>query len=102
MKTLTGLEAASDIRIALLDHGSVVLNTSALRVMLEAFNLGRLDAKSVEQIADELERDSVVYETGKEVLIASILFDLSSPEINGKLTSERCTQILATLKNANA
>ena len=59
----------------------------------------KFDPIKIRDWADILECESVDYEIGYEKLIASVLFELSTPEINGALTNERLDAIIFMLEN---
>ena len=95
MYILSGSESADNIRQVIHEHGLAMLSVACVGVLLKKFSSGQLDAATILQIADELENDAVIYERGKEEIIATILFELSSPEVNGPLTLQRCSELIS-------
>jgi hypothetical protein len=100
MKILTGLETANDVRAAIREDAPVLLNAFALKVILENFIFGRLSADALEHLATELEHDAVIYDRGQHALIATILFEIGTPEINRTFTHHRAREFLKLLSTA--
>lgn len=101
MKRLTGNESLEELQ-ALTSGGKVYLSASALSVLLNAFANSEFGIETVQQMADALECESVDYEEAKSAVIAQVLFELSSPEINGVATQERCAELIAALEGADS
>lgn len=97
MVVLTGKETPEQITETVKTF-DVLLSASALRYFLKNFTAGRLEIQSLISICSELEHESVIYEPGRRQLIASILFEISSPEINGFVSIQRCVQFIRELE----
>jgi hypothetical protein len=77
-------------RAAKAREGNIVLTREALARILERHASGELAAEELMQLANELEaNDEIDYEPNAEAIIADVLFELSTPEINGMPTIER-------------
>jgi len=97
MKQLTGYEPFEEV-VGFIESGErVYLSASALSTMLKAVAFQNNCADDIQRIADVLECESVEYEDAKSALIAHALFELSSPEINGVTTPDRCAELAANL-----
>ena len=75
------------------DQRSVDFTVSrkTLKTVLQRFVNNDLHAREVADWASLIEAcDQVEYEPGFERLIADIVFELASPEINGALTDQSC------------
>ncbi len=73
----------------------IVLTLSDIRKVLAKFVDGQIGKIELYQWADILELNEYVdYEEGKENEIASLLFQLASPEINGEITIDSCVEML--------
>jgi hypothetical protein len=71
-------------------EGNVVLTREALARILERHASGELATEELTELASELEaNDEIDYEPDAEAAIADVLFELSTPEINGMPTIER-------------
>lgn len=66
-------------------------------MLLTAFRTGGVKAGDLNELADLLECEPVEYEAGREGEIATILSHLSTPEINGPITVDECTAMIASL-----
>ncbi len=97
MKRLTGNESLEELH-ALTTREKVYLSASALSVMITAFANNECRIETIQQMADALECESVDYEEAKSAVIAGALFELSSPEINGAATQEKCAELIAVLQ----
>ncbi len=97
---LTGNEDAREIfRLRTAGDKVFLVSRKTLLRLIERFVGGEVDAKQVEGYADAVEvMDDVENEDGYEELIATILFQLSSPEINGSLTPDEVERILGLLR----
>jgi len=98
MKRLTGREPFEDILALISTEGRVYLSASAMCLILDAVAKKRFSTETIQQLADALECESVDYEDVKSAAIAQSLFELSSPEINGVPTEERCAELIAALQ----
>jgi len=98
MKRLTGHEPFKEL-LALIKTGEkVYLSASAMSAILNAVASEACEAETIQRLADALEGESVDYEDAKSGIIAQALFELSSPEINGAATLERCAELVAALE----
>lgn len=79
--------------------GEFVVTTAALIEVLEAFLSGLIDKEDVAIWAEFFDANEDV-ELESDKLLPSIIFELSSPEINGYLDSRRAAQILRLLKQS--
>ena len=94
---LSGQESIEQLISLCQNDDSIMLNTPALVAFLKRFQAGAVDNSFVERIANLFENENVAYATGKEQRIANVVFELSSPEINGVLTHVRCDELLERL-----
>lgn len=97
MNKLTGRESIDQLIESCRCGSGVTLTISALITLLERFQAGYVDGRFIQQAANELENDGVVYDVKCEKIIASVLFELSSPEINGMLSKQKCNKLLSML-----
>ena len=92
-----GNESIEEVR-RVIDGGMVVyLSKDAVANFIKRYYSGSLDSESLVAVANELEREPVVYIDDKSRGIASALHELASPEINGEITKERVVEIMALL-----
>jgi hypothetical protein len=98
MKRLTGHEPLEDILALISTEERLYLSAAAMCLILDAVVKKRLSTETIQQLADALECESVDYEEAKSAVIAQSLFELSSPEINGLPTEERCAELIADLQ----
>lgn len=101
MKRLIGNEPFEDI-LTMVAEGPLYLSASAMILILNAVTKNEYSAETIQRLADALECESVKYEDSKSELIAQSLFELSSPEINGVLTQERCQQLATALQSSDS
>jgi hypothetical protein len=95
---ITG-EESTDQLIKLRSEGSAkILTMEALICFLERFQFGSVGTDFLEFVANEMENEHVDYEPGKEQAIATVLFEISSSEINGRITLARSKELLSQLK----
>jgi len=81
---------------------SVSFRAESLALALMRFLKSEVNATDLEQWCEALEgNDAIEYEEGHQQVISSILFEVSSPDINGPLTLEKCIEMLAKLKEAS-
>lgn len=73
-----------------------ILNRSAVIEVLRAFMAGSLTSQDVVAWADFFDVNENV-ELESDVLLPDVLFELSSPEINGELNVERAVKLVAIL-----
>ena len=101
MVDLTGKETGDEIvalRRKASGHPSLLLNRRAVAEFLRRCADGELSASELTLIANELEAtDEIDYEAGAEETIASVLFEVASPEINQKATPDRCATLIKSL-----
>ncbi len=102
MIRLTGKEIGeqvSAIRRQAPASGSILLDKSAVIELLRRCAHHELTALELSGIANELEAfDEIDYEPGAEGLIATVLFEIASPEINIKITPQRCLELIELLR----
>ena len=94
---LTGEESLAEVRETIEQNASVQLQMAALRRLLERCQSGVLSPGNLGLIADELERETVVFAEGKEKEIATVIHKLSSPELDAPIDSARCTELMRDL-----
>jgi hypothetical protein len=75
-----------------------VLNRSAVIEVLQAFIAGSVTGQNVAEWADFFDVNEDV-ELGSDLLLPDILFELSSPEINGELDVDRARKLVVILSN---
>ena len=97
MTKLTGHEPLEELLRFIESGQGVYLSASAMSTILSTVASHKLCAEVVQRIADVLECESVEYEEAKSGVIAQTLFELSSPEIHGTMTPERCAELAAGL-----
>jgi hypothetical protein len=102
MKCLTGHEPLEVVRAIIATGGRVYLSASAMSVILNAAANKEVAPEIIQQLADSLECECVDYEESKLAVIAESLFELSSPEINGMVTQERCAELIAALASPDS
>jgi hypothetical protein len=98
MKLLTGHEPFEEILAITATGEQVYLSASAMSLILDAIAKMQFSTEAIQRLGDALECESVDYEDAKSAVIAQSLFELSSPEINGLLTAERCVELIAALE----
>jgi hypothetical protein len=101
MKLLTGNESFEDMFI-LLSEGQIYLSASAMSLILKTIAKKKYPDETIQRLADALECESVYYEESKSEVIAQSLFELSSPEINGVLTLDRCEELTKALQSSDS
>lgn len=80
-----------------------VLTREACEEKLRLFVRGSLSATEVSDWANSMEEnDHVLLEAGFEKLIADVLFQVSTPEINRPLSLEVAIELIAQLSGENA
>ena len=81
----------------------VTLRVADLERAVRRFLEGQLSAHELSRWANLLEgNDLVEYDETANRLIADVLFQLASPEINGPITKQACEELLARLGCAEA
>jgi len=73
-----------------------VLNISAVIEVLQAFIAGTINSQNVAEWADFFDVNEDV-ELESDVLLPDVLFELSSPEINGELDVDRARELVMLL-----
>lgn len=75
-----------------------------LKSLLERFQRSEVNPEDLQEWADAIEgrNDLVDYENPFSEVIAEVLFQLSTPEINGELTSQKAKELIETLNAAEA
>jgi hypothetical protein len=98
---VSGRHFHSDIGKGLRQHDPVDLSRADVIAALRRYLHGEWSASDLSRWADEVENpERVEYEDGYSTLIASVLFDLGTPEINGEPTPERVRMWVAELDAA--
>ena len=96
------LETARSMVSAAIGSGKdFVLNRSAVIEVLQAFLAGSITSQNVVEWADFFDVNENV-ELESDVLLPDVLFELSSPEINGELDVDRAGKLVVMLSNAEA
>jgi hypothetical protein len=94
---LSGRETPDDVlKYAATGH-LMHLSASAMEIILKSVAAKEITTESAQLLADALECEFVVYEDFKAGAIAEALFVLSSPEINGLVSPERCIELVKNL-----
>jgi len=97
MKHLTGHETLEDVSKLVAQGERILLSSSAMKIILKSLIAKEITAEKAQHLADVFECELVDYDLFKSQEIADILFELSSPEINGVVTPERCIELIAKL-----
>ncbi len=92
-RLISGMEMIDDLRRHLTGRVETdfILNRSALSQFIERYLSGELTESELQEIGDLLEM-TVEYEDGNEGVIAQVLFEVSSPEVNGQIDQESATE----------
>ncbi|GGA40373.1 hypothetical protein [Dyella nitratireducens] len=77
-----------------------VLNRSAVIEVLQAFIAEAVSSQNVAEWADFFDVNEDV-ELESDALLPDVLFELSSPEINGELDVDRARKLVLILSNTN-
>ena len=101
MKRLAGHETVEEMLAIIATGDQVYLSASAMSMILNAVAKKQFSIETIQQLADALECESVDYEDAKSAVIAQALFELSTPEVNGLLSEERCAELIAALDIPN-
>lgn len=96
--SITGNEPLETLRALAQSNSRIVLGRSALTKFLTAFVESRIDANTLTEIACLLECESVEYEAEQEAIIAQVIFELSSPEINRPISLKLCSHLISALR----
>ena len=93
MTSISGNETIVELRKHLAGRvdTDIALSRSALSQFVERYLNSELTESELQEIGDLLEM-SVEYEQGYEEGIAQVLFEMSSPEVNGEMNRERATE----------
>lgn len=94
---ITGEESLLEVRETVKQNTSVELSVAALRRFLERCNLGGLSLADLGSIADELEREPVIFEEGSEPELATVVHELSSPELRDPDSPINCAELIRYL-----
>jgi hypothetical protein len=102
LPVLSGNEHRADVvamrRSAAKGGDHILVTRQALARILDRHLSGAMTAADLVEIANELEsNDEVDYEGDGEAVVAQVLFELASPEINGPLTPERSRALRGAL-----
>jgi hypothetical protein len=101
MTELTGLESIEQVVQMKKDLSAhpLLVSRQTLARLVERFEVAALTESELSCLAEALDvAEEVQYEPGYEDLVGQVLFDLSSPEINGPLTQSKCAELLSVLK----
>ncbi|CAM3783860.1 hypothetical protein [Smaragdicoccus niigatensis] len=80
------------------EHPIVLLTVEHLKSLIDRFLSGAVSPADSARWADAIEvRDDIGREGGSEALLNEFLFEVSAPEINGPLTSERAREWLSVV-----
>jgi hypothetical protein len=101
MTSISGNERLSELREHLTGcvDTHIALSRSALSQFVERYLNGELSDSELQEIGDLLEM-SVEYEDGNEGVIAQVLFEVSSLEVNGQIDQQRATKWKAMLSQS--
>ena len=94
---VTGLENYETLKQQLFtaEEESFLVEQLTIRSLLGRFLDEKITAEELSQFAELLDgNEAVDYESEQREIIADVLFDLSSPEINGEITHEKVRSIL--------
>jgi hypothetical protein len=104
MLTITGNERPNELATLRRQSGGdpsnphLLLTKQALARFLARYVAGELNSTDLVEVANQLEmRDEIDYESGAEAVIADVLFEVASPEINGDLARTRCGELVHRL-----
>jgi hypothetical protein len=77
----------------------VLVSRRTLRNVLTSFLDGKIDRAELVEWANVVEQnnDEIVYEAGLQQLIATLVFRLSTPEINQPIDKDFCRQMITEL-----
>jgi hypothetical protein len=96
---ITGDESLEQLRAKLLSSSTWQLQRTALVRFLDRFLQDGLTAAEVEEIGDLLESDRVDHDNERDDgLIAQVLFEMSSPEVNGTIDAAAAKRWRETLE----
>jgi hypothetical protein len=92
-RMISGNETPDDLRQLLGGRAEtdITLNRPALSQFVVRYLNGELTELQLQEIGDLLEM-SVEYDAGNEEVIAQVLFEISSPEVNGEIDQERASE----------
>lgn len=98
MTIVSGDETLVDLRKHLAGRvdTDIALSRSALSQFVERYLNSELTEAELQEIGNLLEM-SVEYNERSEEVIAQVLFEISSPEVNGEITRERASEWKAML-----
>ena len=101
MTSISGNETLVDLREHLVGcvDTDIALSRSALSQFVARYLNGELTESELQEIGDLLEM-TVEYEDGNQGLIAQVLFEVSSPEVNGQINQQRATEWKAMLRQS--
>ena len=101
MQRLRGDEPVSELAALRAMRAPAILDRTALLQFVARFQSGRVGEQELESLAELLEGEPIIYEEGHEGAIADVLFWLSSPEINGPITTTLIRECIARLGGAD-
>ena len=79
---------------------TILVSRTTLRNVLQRVLASELNEVEVMSWANVVEAaDAIQYEQSFAQIVTGIVFELSSPEINGRLTPEKCRQLLERLNS---
>ncbi len=98
MREIANITSLNEVRDTISSGNLSHLSISTLITLLESVSFGETSYDIARQICDELEKESVIYEMSYEETISDILFEISSPDVNGEISAKRCAEIVQNLK----
>lgn len=96
MMELTGKETSDEIRDLLFESEVLLTRKAMIQIIYDRCH-ETFDPEGIHAITDMLECEAFYYETGYESVIADVLFELSTPEINGAITKQKCLSLIERL-----
>lgn len=103
MWVVTGDESLEQLKVARTRYRRLSLGAPALIRFVDRFTRGALTVTEVQELGDLLESDSVDYlDTNSEGVIAQVLFEMSTPEVNGEIdeqAAERWRRMLSLTRS---
>jgi hypothetical protein len=100
MKRITGLESHEDLLRLVATGDELLLTLQGIQNLMVGFLECRRTANELQQLADALECENVTLDETGSAAIASVLFELSAPEINGAIDHSRGLELMAQLEAA--
>jgi hypothetical protein len=98
MKILTGAESFDEIILIGKSNEKIYIPISAMVLILKSIIINKQNFDKIIEIADTLECENFEYDDNKSEIIARILFELSTPEVNYTITEQRICDFIAVLE----